>query len=469
MSASVGSITYSLKLISLDNQALQHSPYDALSYTWGDLSRKHTIFCDGRELQIHHNLHEALPYLARRSSTLPIWIDAVCIDQTNEKEKVKQIRLMSDIYRNATRVWAWLGLAVEPGASVAVDVMLPRIEAASDKIKAAYEDKWFSPAELKLPELESPGWDAFDSLINHAWFGRLWVVQEATLAKELVFFYGDYHIDPGLLKKVVRKVSKLRSIRGDQDRLPSHFKGLLCKSESVFRCRDIYQHDQLHKANSRNHVATRVGLISESTSSHQCSDPKDQVFALLGFFTGGFDSEVLFDERTSADELYTQFVQCVLQRDDASWRSWDSMLHWAINTRGSGYGLPTWCPNLHVDVKTSERLFLVLTNADCQASCRSRSSQQGPTLREILIRGTIFDSTCEIGRSWAVLDHFKGSVVVELFTTFWYWEQKAAKLASSLGMKLPPASVAISQIVPCLSMSTSTRYLQDNKISSRKR
>ena len=39
----------------------------------------------------------------------PLWIDAICISQTDNAEKALQIPRMGDIYRLANRVVAWLG------------------------------------------------------------------------------------------------------------------------------------------------------------------------------------------------------------------------------------------------------------------------------------------------------------------------------------------------------------------------
>jgi hypothetical protein len=42
-----------------------------------------------------------------------LWIDAICTNQADEKEKFEQIRMMRDIYRNACMAWIWLGNEME--------------------------------------------------------------------------------------------------------------------------------------------------------------------------------------------------------------------------------------------------------------------------------------------------------------------------------------------------------------------
>ena len=62
--------------------------YNALAYAWEHLSTIHPLVWDGKILHIHKDLHEALPDPAGRSSILPLWIDAMCIDEMNEMEKL---------------------------------------------------------------------------------------------------------------------------------------------------------------------------------------------------------------------------------------------------------------------------------------------------------------------------------------------------------------------------------------------
>jgi hypothetical protein len=72
--------------------------YIALSYAWGDPNERLRIMCDGHELNVTVNLVHALQQL--RSSRLPtgLWIDAICIDQSNGEERNQQVSMMHDIF-----------------------------------------------------------------------------------------------------------------------------------------------------------------------------------------------------------------------------------------------------------------------------------------------------------------------------------------------------------------------------------
>ncbi len=84
-------------------------PYETLSYVWGSPMKTRTIYINGRSfLSITENLHAAISRL--RDSTLPhvVWIDAVCINQEDIREREGQVKLMARIYARSTRVVVWL-------------------------------------------------------------------------------------------------------------------------------------------------------------------------------------------------------------------------------------------------------------------------------------------------------------------------------------------------------------------------
>lgn len=89
--------------------------FDALSYAWGEASQMHDFICCGKVMRIRDNLYKFLQRAKEqgRTSRCPIWIDAVCIDQSNDAEKSVQIPLMSEVYKQAQQVLVWLGDCTE--------------------------------------------------------------------------------------------------------------------------------------------------------------------------------------------------------------------------------------------------------------------------------------------------------------------------------------------------------------------
>ncbi|KAE9382101.1 hypothetical protein N431DRAFT_458641 [Stipitochalara longipes BDJ] len=62
-------------------------------------------------VSVTRNLHSALEHLQYDKEVRIIWIDALCINQSDNEEKSWQVQLMREIYQHATFVSIWLGPA----------------------------------------------------------------------------------------------------------------------------------------------------------------------------------------------------------------------------------------------------------------------------------------------------------------------------------------------------------------------
>jgi Heterokaryon incompatibility protein (HET) len=83
--------------------------YEALSYAWGTKLASRFILVDGKRLSVTENLFSALHHLRRKHCHRLLWVDAICIDQSNLEERSQQVQIMDNIYQNATNVIVWLG------------------------------------------------------------------------------------------------------------------------------------------------------------------------------------------------------------------------------------------------------------------------------------------------------------------------------------------------------------------------
>jgi hypothetical protein len=90
----------SLFVISLDSS----TEYDALSYTWGDASNLREISLDGQPFKVTPNLEDALWHLQSHDRVKIFWIDALCINQNDDRERSAQVGKMRTIYERAKNV-----------------------------------------------------------------------------------------------------------------------------------------------------------------------------------------------------------------------------------------------------------------------------------------------------------------------------------------------------------------------------
>ncbi|KAH7393092.1 heterokaryon incompatibility protein-domain-containing protein [Pyrenochaeta sp. MPI-SDFR-AT-0127] len=144
-----------LSSVSLD----QAHSYTALSYVWGDTKDPQpNIWIDGSPLNITRNLHTALSYIRDAKTEKRIWVDAVCINQDNDREKRDQIWQMWNIYKNAKDVVAFVG--DDKNSS---DLVIDYLELQDvDRGSVSSED-------LK---------ESVNSLLNRPYWTRVWIIQE---------------------------------------------------------------------------------------------------------------------------------------------------------------------------------------------------------------------------------------------------------------------------------------------------
>jgi hypothetical protein len=68
------------------------SEYEALSYLWGDPTTTFAVVIDERQLPNTRNFKSALQQLRLEKKPRTLWIDAICISQSDILERNSQVR-----------------------------------------------------------------------------------------------------------------------------------------------------------------------------------------------------------------------------------------------------------------------------------------------------------------------------------------------------------------------------------------
>jgi hypothetical protein len=197
--------------------------YYALCYAWGLESDTEQLLCNGKILRVSPHLHEGLRSVCVTSASTRLWIDAICINQTSDKDH---------IYRRAQSVYVWLGKE-DDGSDEAMD--------AIKNVKIPAEPQ-LSNVEmlLKILKIKSESPKLFDdSLFNplaalsrRSWFQRLWVIQEYYYGKSVQFFCGCKQVDDAKFIEALRNltINSFGSVElpntADEDTLFSGFRAL---------------------------------------------------------------------------------------------------------------------------------------------------------------------------------------------------------------------------------------------------
>lgn len=178
--------------------------FEAVSYTWGDPPKVSVLPIqeDAGHIALTGNLTEALPYISQHSATGYLWIDQLCINQTDVVEKGHQVRLMSEIYSKSKRVIVWLGpedesiqLCKEWLASLD-----QQLSVQSDASRTQFDNRDYHRYAAVARSFMESRWDPkFATALSKFWsrryFTRGWVVQEFLLSRELVILTGNTCFD----------------------------------------------------------------------------------------------------------------------------------------------------------------------------------------------------------------------------------------------------------------------------------
>ena len=114
-----------------------------------------SISIDKHDLPVTVNLHAALSRLRDRFIERIIWVDALCINQENLKERERQVQSMPKIYGQANSVVIWLGEAANDS------------DQALEEIRVAADDESTNSLEDKTIQ------EAFLALLQQTWFQRI--------------------------------------------------------------------------------------------------------------------------------------------------------------------------------------------------------------------------------------------------------------------------------------------------------
>lgn len=162
----------------------------------GCLDQVSQIACNGKAIPLTASLRDGLRRVRVPDSARNLCADQVCINQNDLTERGHQIVVMWRIYKKSRRTLVHLGNADDHH----VDEVYSLIEDVNKMLK----DQLFemNRSRIGLPEVPSHDpiasdhrWESIHKMMDCAWFGRAWVVQEAGLSSRPQILYGKRNID----------------------------------------------------------------------------------------------------------------------------------------------------------------------------------------------------------------------------------------------------------------------------------
>jgi hypothetical protein len=329
--------------------------YEALSYVWGDATKTVPIRLNGHKFQVTTNLESSLRALRYLEHERHIWIDAICINQSNVEERNQEVRRMGQIYRNALRVVIWLGCGTGFGNIISLLPTKPNrsLRPADDTCSvlnslATANTNVVDAAAIILQKTDDQLYYLLllSKFFGSAWFSRVWVLQEIALAKTAIVGYGDNWLQ---WDQLLAAVDTLRRIQLGRNK---HIWGLSNANgaDRVRRCCIglLNSQEQGFQPNGYNQL---INLLWQ-TRYFAMTDRRDRFYALFGLMTDEFMKEKWIEvdyKKPAADVIlelniflirggYLSHVLCAITKTVSDLPSWATDWTASIGTLGSEEG-----------------------------------------------------------------------------------------------------------------------------------
>ena len=445
-----------------------HPPYIALSYTWGDPNDIVRVLCDGKIIYVTRNLKEALWQLREggkrlirqkfpsleQSRNFRIWVDAICINQIDNREKSFQVGLMAKIYQKARYVMAWLGPATKSG-DIAVNCLNTvgkiaeacGMENGYDVLQRLWHDMMFVPGERWRLAFTDPaiqnvdgtslqvsgkalqalfngisGWNdrkkvlpiaELKEFFTQSWWTRVWVLQEVTLSRETDIICGKHRISKNRCDAFINVYAALWKVLATafqrDPRLTNQYQRDFILSLFHHRPNIMLSMPRIHHE-SRFTLSALLRLTcvgSKNPNRHgshhlESSKPQDKIFALLGLAADRQELErygVVPNYDLSYEEMYAITMAALLRQGHIS------LLSMCQTARSPN--LPSWVPDWSrsiTDMLQDVRNDHVTLYPKFTASGHDGQNPEVQVLtgtqipRQISIKGYLYDEILQIGQ-----------------------------------------------------------------------
>lgn len=367
--------------------SLNDAHYSALSYVWGEVTTTIQISIDGNPFDIGTNLYDALKQLRDNGFRSWLWVDSICIQQSDPEEKTWQVGQMRAIFSGADHVYVWLGRASDNSDEVIdfISRIGPRALAVGTLDWYPYPGERNKVTEYARARLNSqqkgavddvPGSDlarfffdlihepdlqwttrdnprsrfkkgslshGIESLMQRDYWHRIWIVQEISVAKVVTIMCGARSVPLDMLDATFKAVSHCAG--AEWQRLSPEtetfgrqlsgvfFKNIPLPTRRLYRCQE--------------EVPLASILFQRSAAPdrpfYSATDPRDLLFGLLGVITDGEKLGLRIDYNLSFIEVFTAITRALVYDGDECRGPFH--LDVCVPRHKNPDNLPSWVPD----------------------------------------------------------------------------------------------------------------------------
>ena len=344
--------------------------YEALSWCWGPIQQDSDMSTSRvmlllTPMQIRPNLATALRTLRCANVPRTLWIDAICINQSQApsglQEKEQQIQLMADIFRSAERVLVWLGPAIGLISRALTTLKTLANAKTTDQeallaIREAQEEPWErddGSFGSPIGECTMLHWLIWVS--QFPYWRRLWVVQEVALASSAALVCGKEYLD---FEHLIQAYERIRHLEPDLFELdPNIYPAMSNIEQSLGLFRDCrrhlvnghYTHSRVQSTSSdsgsfvpQQDYAAFAKLLT-MCRGQIATDPRDKIYGLLGLGSKALRSRLHPQYGIDAPVVFRNFAQIILQESRSLFILSQAVKYW-FEDETARRDVPSWLP-----------------------------------------------------------------------------------------------------------------------------
>ncbi|KAI3322335.1 heterokaryon incompatibility protein-domain-containing protein [Xylariaceae sp. AK1471] len=352
---------------------------EALSYVWGERYDLKSIWVDGQPFPVTKNLYEILITLRRPEATRIIWIDAICINQSDLDEKTHQVRHMGEIYSKAKETVIWLSGQMPDVPMNQPDDILDSLPLNCRGNRVDQYDLRSILAEVRKLSLEIP-WNkehvvlgtmlthCLNTIMSHEWWKRVWTIQEAVLPREhpIIMFRG-YEFSFGDFISAIQAMRSLQSILPSIRSMPEKFLAKLQDGRTPGKSKDawflsyalpvqIFHWDRNNESHALRHFRPgqehqgQTGSIRKDLHSLLCetghymaTDPRDKYFAMQSLLPNSKGRLIYANYNESKEAIFTRATaRCYNESDQMHMTTNFRLLIESQTNAGVDTSYPSW-------------------------------------------------------------------------------------------------------------------------------
>ena len=322
-----------------------HAPYEAVSYVWGDASQRGSILIEGEVFSITSNLDTALRHIRYPTASRNLWVDSLCINQEDPRERSVHVQYMKDVYAHCSHDLLWLG----PDATVIQKCLNTMSDLGTlmemDQEYRVIKVRSKHEATLSAVFSDPPLWK------------RVWIMQEVAAAPNVLFVAGRETMSWDKVEEWLGTEQYVKRYG-----VPDAFHGPISHDSSartMFNYSIAYPQILSHQrrimqgklpntdiGRNTNWGASAMDVLARFRYT-QATDPRDKIYALLGLMSATLDIEVSYTK--SVPDVYTDVARKLMTSqknlDLLCQGPWELGQGDAESIYERRTDLPSWCPD----------------------------------------------------------------------------------------------------------------------------